>query len=66
MAEESRLNQLLRINAYDRELTNVERMEAIRLMGEEDGDKCWLCGEPSVGGTRLCGGHAYYALATRK
>ena len=67
MSEESRLNRLLRINAYERVLTAEEREEAVNLIaGPPDGDECWLCKRPSVGGTRLCADHAYYALVTRK
>ena len=62
----SRLQHLLETNAYKRKLTDREWGEAVQLMDDTDGDKCWLCGEPSVGGTQLCHGHAFYALATRK
>lgn len=62
----SQLHELLIINAYERELTREEYVEALRLMNEEDGGECWHCGKPSVGGASLCSGHAFYALATRK
>lgn len=66
--EEARspLAELLRINACERKLTHAEHDAAMELMADEDGGTCWLCGEPSVGGSGLCGGHAFYALATQK
>jgi hypothetical protein len=64
----SELSELMRINAFQRELTPDEMKKACILTRKapENQEKCWLCGRPTILDTTMCKTHVFYALASRK
>ncbi len=67
--EGSELQKLMRINAYERPLTQEERMDAYALMAgaERSDENCHNCGnDKAIAGVGVCGVCAHYAVLTRK